>query len=59
MERSLTVGQLAETAGVKASTVRYYEQLGLLKRGDDICAECFTPGIGFLPKHRTVGRLTC
>lgn len=30
MERGLTVGRLAETAGVRASTVRYYEKLGLL-----------------------------
>jgi DNA-binding transcriptional MerR regulator len=32
MERGLTVGRLAEAAGVKASTVRYYEELGLLPR---------------------------
>jgi MerR family copper efflux transcriptional regulator len=32
MERGLSVGRLAEAAGVKASTVRYYEQLGLLPR---------------------------
>ncbi len=30
MERELTVGRLALAGGVKASTVRYYEQLGLL-----------------------------
>jgi MerR family copper efflux transcriptional regulator len=30
MERELTVGRLARATGVKTSTVRYYEQLGLL-----------------------------
>ena len=30
MERGLTVGRLAQAAGVKTSTIRYYEQLGLL-----------------------------
>jgi DNA-binding transcriptional MerR regulator len=30
MEHGMTVGRLAQAGGVKASTVRYYEQLGLL-----------------------------
>src|SRR5207249_3867961 len=32
MDTGLTVGRLAQVAGVKASTVRYYEELGLLPR---------------------------
>src|SRR5439155_16646860 len=32
MPRVMTVGRLAEAAGVKTSTVRYYEAVGLLPR---------------------------
>jgi DNA-binding transcriptional MerR regulator len=32
MEHGLTVGRLAQAGGVKASTVRYYDHLGLLPR---------------------------
>src|SRR2546430_7247357 len=30
MERPLTVGQLAHATGVRAKTIRYYEQVGVL-----------------------------
>ncbi len=32
MSDRLTIGELARTAGVPASTVRYYERTGLLRR---------------------------
>jgi MerR family mercuric resistance operon transcriptional regulator len=32
MSNRLTIGELARTAGVPASTVRYYERTGLLRR---------------------------
>jgi len=32
MQDRLTIGELAKTAGVPASTVRYYERTGLLRR---------------------------
>jgi MerR family copper efflux transcriptional regulator len=52
MERRLTVGRLAEAAGVKASTVRYYEQLGLLPQ-----ATRTTTGYRMFP-HHAVRRIT-
>ena len=30
MERKLTIGQLAELAGVPRKTIRYYEEVGVL-----------------------------
>lgn len=32
MDQRLTIGELAKTAGVPASTVRYYERTGLLRQ---------------------------
>lgn len=51
MERRLTVGRLAEAAGVKASTVRYYEELGLLPQ-----ATRTLTGYRIFP-HRAVRRI--
>jgi hypothetical protein len=33
---SLTIGQVAEQAGVRASRIRYYEQIGVLPQPDRI-----------------------
>jgi DNA-binding transcriptional MerR regulator len=33
--RGLRIGEVAEQVGVTTRTIRYYEELGLLERGDD------------------------
>lgn len=34
MDRALSIGRLAERSGTNPPTIRYYEQIGLLKRPD-------------------------
>lgn len=34
MDRALSIGRLAERSGTNQPTIRYYEQIGLLKRPD-------------------------
>jgi DNA-binding transcriptional MerR regulator len=52
MEQALTLGRLAQATGVKPSTVRYYDRLGLLPRGTRSAA-----GYRVFPGH-AVRRLT-
>jgi MerR family regulatory protein len=50
MERPLTVGQLAHATGVPAKTIRYYEEVGVLR-----CHGAVRPAIGTTPATMSTG----